>query len=252
MIVRHRGQRVMWLVRHAETNWNSLGWAQGQATGARLTYRGRRQALRLAALLEAKDITAVYSSDLPRALDTATTIADRLGRQVIVDPRLRERSLGEVEGSCAASLPPDITGISGGRVTDPGAHPAGGESLDDLHQRCADFVTSVESQNDEGDIVVVAHGGSIRMIRAAASGCRITGMSWGNVANASICRVTLPLRVATGDQIGAAQVGTAQVGTAQVGTAPTILSTLSPSPGRDPMLAASPKLNTPPSLPIKL
>jgi hypothetical protein len=121
MIVRHRGQRVMWLVRHAETNWNSLGWAQGQATGARLTPRGRRQALRLAELLEGKDITAIYSSDLPRALDTATTIADRLGHQVIVDPRLRERSLGEVEGSCGASLPPDITGISGGRITDVGA-----------------------------------------------------------------------------------------------------------------------------------
>ena len=242
MIVRHRGQRVMWLVRHAETNWNSLGWAQGQATGARLTYRGRRQALRLAALLETKDITAVYASDLPRALDTATTIADRLGRQVIVDPRLRERSLGQVEGSCAASLPPDITGISGGRVTDAGAHPAGGESLDDLHARCADFVSSVESRNDEGDIVVVAHGGSIRMIRAAVGGSRITGMSWGNVANASICRVTLPLPVPTTDQVGADQVG----------TAPTILSTLTPRPGRDPMLSASPKLNTPPSLPIRL
>lgn len=242
MIVRHRGQRVMWLVRHAETNWNSLGWAQGQATGARLTYRGRRQALRLAALLEAKDITSVYSSDLPRALDTATTIADRLGRQVIVDPRLRERSLGEVEGSCAASLPPDITGITGGRVTDAGARPPGGESLDDLHLRCADFVSWVESRNDEGDIVVVAHGGSIRMIRAAVWGSRVTGMSWGNVANASICRVTLPLPVAATDQVG----------TDQVGTAPTILSTLTPSPGRDPMLSASPKLNTPPSLPIRL
>jgi 2,3-bisphosphoglycerate-dependent phosphoglycerate mutase len=247
MIVRHRGQRVMWLVRHAETNWNSLGWAQGQATGARLTYRGRRQALRLAALLEAKAITAIYSSDLPRALDTATTIADRLGHQVIVDPRLRERSLGDVEGSCAASLPPDITGISGGRITDAGAHPAGGESLDDLHLRCADFVSSVESRNDGGDIVVVAHGGSIRMIRAAVWGSQITGMSWGHVANASICRVTLPHPEAQADQVG-----TAQTGAAQVGTAPTMLSTLTPSPGRDPMLSASPKLNTPPSLPIRL
>jgi probable phosphoglycerate mutase len=232
MIVRHRGQRVMWLVRHAETNWNSLGWAQGQATGARLTNRGRRQALRLAALLEPKDISVLYSSDLPRARDTASVIGDRLGRRVVMDPRLRERSLGEVEGSCAASLPPEITGISGGRVTDRLARPVGGESLDDLYLRCAEFVWSVAARQDAGDIVVVAHGGSIRMMRAAASGTRITGMSWGNVANASVCRVTLEL--------------------AQLGTAPTMSSTLTPSPGSDPLLTASPKLNTPPSEPIRL
>ena len=41
-------------------------------------------------------------------------------------------------------------------------------------------------------------------------------------------------------------------GSAQVGTAPTTSSTWTPSPGSDPRLAASPKLNTPPSLPIRL
>ena len=38
----------------------------------------------------------------------------------------------------------------------------------------------------------------------------------------------------------------------QVGTAPTTLSTWTPRPGSDPRLAASPKLNTPPSLPMRL
>ena len=41
------------------------------------------------------------------------------------------------------------------------------------------------------------------------------------------------------------------VGPAQVGTAPTTSSTWTPSPGSEPWLAASPKLNTPPSLPIR-
>jgi broad specificity phosphatase PhoE len=231
MIVRHRGQQVMWLVRHAETNWNSLGWAQGQAKGGRLTPRGRRQALRLASLLETKDIATVFSSDLPRALDTATIIAGQLGREVVVDPRLRERSLGELEGSCAASLVPEVTGICSGRVVDHHARPPGGESLDDLYRRSADFVWSALAPPDDSDIVVVAHGGSIRMIRAAIAGTRITGMSWGTVANASICRMILA---------------------PQVGTAPTMLSTFTPSAGRDPLLTASPKLNTPPSLPIRM
>ena len=34
----------MWLVRHGETTWNSMGWVQGHVDGARLTRKGRRQA----------------------------------------------------------------------------------------------------------------------------------------------------------------------------------------------------------------
>ena len=44
MISRADGDRVMWLVRHGETTWNSMGWVQGHVDGARLTRKGRRQA----------------------------------------------------------------------------------------------------------------------------------------------------------------------------------------------------------------
>ena len=44
-------------------------------------------------------ITAVYSSDLHRAVQTATAAADALGLAVILEPTLRERHLGALEVS---------------------------------------------------------------------------------------------------------------------------------------------------------
>jgi broad specificity phosphatase PhoE len=68
-----------------------------------------------------------------------------------------------------------------------------GQSLEGLNCRCADFVESLAMQQDERDVVVLAHGGSIRMIRAFAAGTGVDDMSWGSVANAGIRRVVLPL-----------------------------------------------------------
>ena len=63
------------LVRHGETEWNRTGRMQGH-TGVPLSAEGRRQATLLAARLRSVEFSAVYSSDLPRAAETARIIAD--------------------------------------------------------------------------------------------------------------------------------------------------------------------------------
>ena len=193
MIVRTPRQRVLWLVRHGETNWNRMGWVQGHLDSPRLTRRGRAQARRVASLLATKDVGAVYSSDLRRATATADIIARVVDRPVQTDARLRERCFGLLEGSPTGSLRPEVTGIVGGRVADLDARPLAGESIGELAGRCADFVSWLGTRSDDGDIVVVAHGGSIRLLRAALTGARVSGMSWGTVANASVHRLTVPV-----------------------------------------------------------
>ncbi len=191
-MLRSPSHRVLWLVRHGETNWNLLGWVQGHADDARLTRRGRLQARRVAALLETKDVEAVYSSDLRRARSTAEIIAGRLGLDVAVDGRLRERSFGALEGSWASLLPPETTGIDHGRVTDADSRAVGGESLTEVYLRCADFLLWLQAQDHRRDVVVVAHGGSIRMLRAVVTGADLSDLTWGTVANASVHRLLLP------------------------------------------------------------
>ena len=84
------------LVRHGQSEWNAEGRWQGQADPP-LTDLGRLQAREAAGALGTVD--AVWASDLQRAVETATVIADQLGvGPVVVDPDLRERDAGEFSG----------------------------------------------------------------------------------------------------------------------------------------------------------
>jgi probable phosphoglycerate mutase len=180
----------LWLVRHGESTWNVLGMAQGQSDRATLTERGVHQANevadRLAAEAGRQPVTALYASDLRRALLTAAPVARRLGLPVHPDARLRERRLGVLEGSPSSTLVPAVSGIDNGRVVDPDARPEGGESLRDMYRRTASFVDALPGTT--GDVVVVAHGGSIRLLRAYLSGVPVERMEWDVLTNASIQR----------------------------------------------------------------
>jgi broad specificity phosphatase PhoE len=185
-------QPVLWLVRHGETTWNSMGWVQGQIDGARLTRRGRYQARHAADLLASEPVGAVYSSDLYRARRTAYVIGKRFGFETKTDCRLRERCFGLAEGVPSTRVPSSLTGIEEGRVRDQYARPPGGESLDDVYRRCRSFLDDLQRSTATGDTVVVAHGGSIRMLRAVLAEQALNGLAWDAVPNASICRVELP------------------------------------------------------------
>lgn len=77
------------LIRHGETEWNVLGLGQGW-TDIPLNEEGRRQAEQLSACLEKMGISAVYSSPLSRAAETAHKIAERqLKCDIYFDPALR-------------------------------------------------------------------------------------------------------------------------------------------------------------------
>jgi probable phosphoglycerate mutase len=182
----------VWLVRHGESTWNALGLCQGQSDIAHLTARGRRQALRNVESLQDKDIELVYSSDLHRARQTASLFAAGLGCEVVTDQRLRERCFGVAEGSPLRALTPELTGIRGDQVVDIDARPTGGETLGDVHARCSDFLQWLARQDHRRDVVVVLHGGSLRMLRASMAGAGPAPMAWGGVDNATVHRIDLP------------------------------------------------------------
>jgi len=63
----------------------------GQGNEKRLTCLGRRQAKIVVSDLEYEGITQIYSSPIPRALETAQIISKKLKLPVVVDERLTER-----------------------------------------------------------------------------------------------------------------------------------------------------------------
>ncbi|MDI6827002.1 MAG: histidine phosphatase family protein, partial [Armatimonadota bacterium] len=87
----------IYLARHGEVDFNRANAYIGQ-TDLPLNDTGRRQAAMLADYLAEKNISAVYSSNLSRARETADILASRLGLVVNIVPELRELNYGEWEG----------------------------------------------------------------------------------------------------------------------------------------------------------
>ena len=181
--------QVLWLVRHGESTWNTLGLAQGHNDQARLTPHGIRQAWRVVGQLCDRPIRALYASDLHRAMETAAPLASVLGLPVQRDARLRERCLGVLEGTATAAVPAALTGLAADRVADPDARPPGGESLRDFYQRVAGFAADVPAAGPEGgEIAVVAHGGTLRMLTAYLGGIEVERMRWAPMVNGCVLR----------------------------------------------------------------
>src|ERR1700733_12382305 len=109
---------AIWLVRHGESTWNVAGLAQGHNDLAELTDRGLGQASDAARQFRGRPIRAIYASNLRRARQTAAAFAAVLGLTVNVDARLRERSLGVLEGVPSADGGPPRPA--------PAARPGGG------------------------------------------------------------------------------------------------------------------------------
>jgi broad specificity phosphatase PhoE len=189
---------ALWLVRHGESTWNVAGLAQGHNDEAELTERGRRQAAEAAAQFGYRPVRAIYASDLRRARQTAVAFASVLGLPVCPDARLRERSLGVLEGTAHGDIGPSATGLADGLVIDPDARPPGGESVRDLYERAAAFCDDLAAgvrdgggplRGLTGDVLVVAHGGTTRVLDAYARGVPVDQMTWPPVNNAAIVRI---------------------------------------------------------------
>ena len=155
------------LVRHGETDWNRDGRWQGH-TDTQLNDAGREQARRVAAELDGVDV--IYSSDLARARETAEIIAAALGRSVHTDERLRERSFGAWEGLNASEIEEGFAeDLASWRLGDgPGADDA--EPFDAFGRRVQSFVDDIVERHPGETVLVVAHGGTMRVIHALASG----------------------------------------------------------------------------------
>jgi broad specificity phosphatase PhoE len=155
------------LARHGETDWNRDGRWQGQSDTP-LNELGREQARELAEGLDGID--AVYSSDLERARETAEIVAARLGLEVKVDERLRERSFGAWEGLTMEEIERRYEQAHGRWRAGEGHGADDAEAFDAFAARVHSFLEEVLRLHPDETVLVVGHGGSIRVIHALASG----------------------------------------------------------------------------------
>ena len=155
---------VLW--RHGETDYNAAGRMQGHYDSA-LTEVGWNQARFAVPALARFEPDLVISSDLCRAMDTATVFTQAIGVPLRVDKRLRETHLGDWQGLTGAEVDADWPGERARWRSDPAWAPPGGESRVEVADRAAEVVADLLAEVEDGATVLLAsHGGLITTLTA--------------------------------------------------------------------------------------
>lgn len=180
------------LARHGETLWHAENRYAG-STDVGLTERGRAQSVTLGRWAAGQPLAAVYSSDLSRAVLTATPAADALALPLHLEPRLREVDFGRGEGLTTAEMreafPRDVDEFQ----LRPGQSPLpGGESGIAAVDRAWPSLEEIAARHD-GAVLVVMHSTLMRLVL-----CRVLGMSLDHyrsafpaVRNVALTTITL-------------------------------------------------------------
>ncbi|KAG2556451.1 hypothetical protein PVAP13_8NG080000 [Panicum virgatum] len=175
------------VVRHGETTWNASHIIQGQLD-PELNEIGRQQALVVAHRLSKEGKPAsIYSSDLKRAAETAEIVAKVCGvTNLVVNEALREMHMGYLQGlkwDDAVNKNPDVFRSFGifeiTEGSDPDSRnkeiPGGGESLNQLTERCVSYLNKIAQEHRGERVVVVSHYAAILEL------CRYTDPPNGSI-----------------------------------------------------------------------
>ena len=184
-------KRTLVLVRHGETLWNREGRFQGH-TDIALSDLGRAQARALRARLALShahlfddDQTAILTSDLQRARETAEIAFGTTGRTLHVRRELREFCYGVFEGLTRREIDERFPGVMAAWLAGDRAFAVeGGESRAEVHARVHSAVHTFLSEVSQRHIVIVAHGGVIRQLLSVCfdDSDEPRGLGFGNTA----------------------------------------------------------------------
>jgi broad specificity phosphatase PhoE len=155
------------LLRHGQTDDNVNGVLQGHMPTP-LNRLGVSQATALAARIAAYSppIRILISSDLPRATQTAGSIASACGLRPHLDSTWRERGFGLLEGKPVGDRA--VWQAASGEVDPPGAEPTA-----EMHDRVRAALLMVPEKYRGKTVAIVTHGGPIRAVLKMLSDGRL-------------------------------------------------------------------------------
>lgn len=145
------------LVRHGETDWNREQLFRGRAN-VELNANGREQAALLAERLKGLEITAVYSSPLRRALETARIIAAPHSLEVGVAEGLIDIDYGRWQGLPRQQVIEEYPELYRRWQEEPHrVRFPEGEGLEDVRERALAELKKILRAYPQGRVILVAH-----------------------------------------------------------------------------------------------
>ncbi|MEV1175224.1 histidine phosphatase family protein [Nonomuraea sp. NPDC049784] len=162
---------VVHLLRHGEVH-NPSGVLYGRLPGYHLSETGQLMAETVAKAVGGRDIVALYSSPLERALETAAPLADKLGLDIVQDERLIEAG-NMLQGRPVGKGLEILRNPRNYRYFWNPLRPSWGEPYPSIVRRMKSVIDDARAAARGHEVVLVSHQLPIWTIRMAAEGRRL-------------------------------------------------------------------------------
>jgi broad specificity phosphatase PhoE len=160
-------KKIIYLIRHGETEYNRMGVVQGSGIDADLNQKGREQALAFYEKYKSVPFDNIYISKLKRTLQTVQSFIEK-GMPYEALEGLNEISWGEKEGKIPNSkddvIYADLLSAWNNGFTE--IAPLGGESPEDVALRQRKALDYILTKSEEKTILIAMHGRAMRILLA--------------------------------------------------------------------------------------
>lgn len=150
---------MIYIIRHGQTDWNIEHRTQGQ-TDIALNTNGIKQAELITQKISNLKIDSIISSDLKRAYMTAQIINKNFHKAIETDKRLREFCFGTLEGITRDKITQETW-----EKFNENPKQFNTETKEEIFNRIKSFIKDMKSEIKNKKVLVVTHGGPIRMIK---------------------------------------------------------------------------------------
>ena len=173
----------MVLIRHGETEDNRAGVLQGQA-GKPLSEVGHAQARRLAQRLAPFRFDACWTSDQPRARETAEHLVAVHDLVPLITRGLREVYVGTWQGKTPGEISEEYPEQYAAWMRGEDIARGGGETYEEVSVRCGAALGSIAEAYPDGVVLIVSHGAALRSTMQRLLGLPLGAL--GGLHNTSI------------------------------------------------------------------
>lgn len=176
---------TIYFLRHGQTQFSRDDSFCGSGLDPELTHEGMQMAAAFAAAYRATPWAAIYSSNLQRAIRTAQPLCYALAVKPQIRPELREIGYGKWEGLSKSEVDHQYHDDYVSWLADPAWHsPTAGEPAVEIERRGLGVVEDIRKQFSDGNVLVVSHKATIRIIL-----CSLLGIDVGRFRYALACPV---------------------------------------------------------------
>ncbi len=180
---------VVLLIRHAQTD--AVGeWLAGRREDVPLNQVGRAQSERLRTRLASTDLSAVYSSPMQRAVETAGPLARERGLRIVPHADLVEIDFGDWTGERIAALDADPRWARFNRLRSMADIPRGERAID-VQARIVRALEGARITHPNATVAFVTHCDVIRLALLHVAGAPIDFIHRFEIAPAAITAVAL-------------------------------------------------------------